>query len=905
MIASCFPVRLTGVTEFSFGVFIAMPLVLALPGIWGVLVGLLAAVPSLVDPHAMVILPLAGLECLWLKMTATKIRSATFADVIFWAAIGIPAELAINTRVAQWIPEYAAILPLLHALNSLPAVLIGEVIGRSTRFTEWLAVAPRSPRPLRTLIFNWVFILAAIPVVVMVLGFTVLLRRSMDASEAAQLKSAVDAMGTQMSLHLQSHRAAIMTAERTIFRDTDSVGPMLEETRRVRPAMLTMLVTDETGRVVETSPHDDRLIGISVADRSYFVQTKKTLRPYTSGVFRGRGFGHDILMAIAVPRLDEKGQFAGIIEGSVEVNRFVASISRSRLGVDVSLVVADADDRVVFADRGLGIEALERLSQSPLAEMPTDRVMSVEIAVEKGRSLPAEVQVGTFDLGIQVFAIHPMVAQLAYVFWIYLLFVVILLTLIGGAVWMAAWASRTLASPLERFAVDAVDQAESGSLVEISAPTGHVPREVAMVFAAFNVLAARVREAHTALKETNAALDARVAERTKELQAAQQRAEAASRSKTDFVAMTGHEIRTPLNALIGLSDVLADELPPGVSAERVRTIRRTGVRMLGIVNDLLDLSRVEAGKLELHQAPVELGGLAREVIGLFEAQARRQKLGLELSVDAKLPLWLQIDSDRLQQVLNNLIGNALKFTREGSVRLRIQAIAATEKDVTVRFAVIDSGPGIKPEEQTQLFQPYVQLAGPGASGIAGTGLGLSISRRLVELFGGKLGITSALGQGSEFHFSATFVRAVAVQAMPTITAVEEISLRDLRVLVVDDNAANQEVLRAFLEAKCNGVECVDNARSAIEMLHAMPFDVALIDLEMPEAGGEVVARAMRDMGSKSVSYGCVLIAVSAHTREERRPESLAVGFDEFVPKPIDRQELFRTMHECVLRSHSQ
>ncbi len=331
-----------------------------------------------------------------------------------------------------------------------------------------------------------------------------------------------------------------------------------------------------------------------------------------------------------------------------------------------------------------------------------------------------------------------------------------------------------------------------------------------------------------------------------------------------------------------------------VSGDRLRTIHRSGVRLLGVVNDLLDLSQVEAGKLELRTAPVELGALGGEVLSLFAQQAQERGLKLACVLEPSGQAWVETDGARLQQVLINLVGNALKFTIVGSIELRFALTAADATKVTVRIAVRDTGPGIPHAQQARLFQPYVQLEGGRTSDVRGTGLGLSISRRLVELLGGDLTLASSPGVGSEFAF--TLVLPMAQPPAPSPGTLAPFSdVASLRILAADDNAANREVLGSILEDRCERFVAVEGAREALAELEREAYDLAIIDLEMPDMDGYDLVREVRGWRSDERSRGCRIVAFSAHASAQVWPRCEAAGFDAYIEKPVSRPELYRLL----------
>ena len=621
-------------------------------------------------------------------------------------------------------------------------------------------------------------------------------------------------------------------------------------------------------------------------------------RPFVSGVFLGRGFGNDVLVAMSVPYFDRIGRFAGIVEASVQVERLAQAAATTAEKNRINLVLADSSGRVIHADESTGLRSMQRLQDTALVSALkagagltpffSDRF---EPGAGKRRVLNRAERCRT--VGMLVIAQWPVLGALEGMKTPYLLMIAILIGISGSAALVARAAHRRLSTPLENFSNHAARQTEAGAVALIPPFSGTAPREVSEMFSAFNRLASRLNETHDELRRQNAELDRRVAERTLEAETARRQAEAASQSKTDFLAMTGHEIRTPLNAMIGLADVVAKNPSDPASAARVRTIRDSSARLLGVVNDLLDLSRAEAGRIELKPRPVELGELCAELRALFSLKAEQLGLRLRFTLPAVMPLWIEIDAPRLHQVLINLIGNALKFTQSGSITVRIDLVVSQGSDLELRFAVIDTGPGIAAAEQAKLFQPYVQLPGAASATQPGTGLGLSISRRLVGLFGGELAVRSAPGEGSEFFFSLLVRHTRPPESAAPVAPVAEPTA--LRILAADDNLTNQEVLRGLLEGDCRHLETVSSGREALQLLQEGNFDAALIDLEMPDMDGLEVVRTYRAWTDTTGTTPCRLVAFSAHGRTQMWERCAAAGFDDFVEKPIDRRQLLRAL----------
>jgi signal transduction histidine kinase len=719
----------------------------------------LALAPTLATLGHPFALVLGTLEAIWLTSGVRRLRwNPSVLDGLFWLLAGAPLGWLLYHHFGGLPVDLVGLVLLKQALTQLTATTLAVVIVRLHSGHEHPGRAPAHSDRLRALVFNYAFALTVIPLVLTGLGYAVLSAQQATDEMRARMIDATHDVARQTGDFLELHLATLTSAARFLEQAPEHAPALIEEIRRSHPALITLLVTDADGRIVHTAPGEAavRLRGSSVADRDYFLAVRDRPAPYVSGVFRGRGFGEDLLLALSVPLHDRQGNFAGILEASIEIERVGQRVSESN-EPDMRLILADRHGRVIHADPRTGLRPLSDLRQTALSRLLERGFQGPVAHTLDGDGLTPErlhsygSRCDRFDLlsVAQLPVLSPYKEQRST----YLLIGIILGGVICSAGVLAQVARRRLSSPLEYFADEATRQAQSGGVAQIAPAPGPLPREVQLVFAAFNQLAARLQASYDDLSRTNAELDQRVAARTREADIARQEAEAASRSKSDFVAMTGHEIRTPLNAIIGLAEASAQSTREPATADRLELIRGASQGLLRVVNDLLDLARVEAGKLELALAPAELAALRYNVLGLFGAMADQRGLSLTFELAPDVPPWVTTDLARLQQVLINLVGNALKFTRQGGVHVRIEAQAVNGTRRRIRFVVADTGPGIPIEEQGKLFQPFSQLATASDTHTPSSGLGLMISRRLVELLGGTLQLRSAAGAGAEFFSS--------------------------------------------------------------------------------------------------------------------------------------------------------
>ena len=381
---------------------------------------------------------------------------------------------------------------------------------------------------------------------------------------------------------------------------------------------------------------------------------------------------------------------------------------------------------------------------------------------------------------------------------------------------------------------------------------------------------------------------------------------AAAQAKSEFLSNMSHEIRTPMNAIIGLTELLLEESFEGTILENIKSIKYSADNLLVIINDILDFSKIEAGKVTFENIDFDLRHRMAELRKTFEHRTKEKGVGFEIDIDSQIPSVIKGDPYRLNQVLFNLVGNAIKFTSEGFIKVSAKLLSKEDNKITLQFAVKDTGIGIPQSAQAKIFESFTQANTDTTRKYGGTGLGLAITKNLVQLQGGELSLTSAVGEGTTFFATINYLVGNAINLEEKKKKADEpTDLSSLKILLVEDNLMNQFVAKQFFKKWKNELFIANHGAEAISMLiERDDFDMVLMDLQMPEMSGFQAAEIIRGTNSAVKNPNIPIIALSADAFLETRRKVIEAGMNDYVTKPFNPEELYSKIVKYTYKEKS-
>jgi signal transduction histidine kinase/CheY-like chemotaxis protein len=474
----------------------------------------------------------------------------------------------------------------------------------------------------------------------------------------------------------------------------------------------------------------------------------------------------------------------------------------------------------------------------------------------------------------------------------------VIVLLVSGAI--ARFTIRMLVRPLVHLQ-EGLTAVRNGQFIPVE--VSRTGDEIEFLAESFNRTIEALAASKEEIRQHQELLEERIRQRTEQLQETTLRAEAASNAKSEFLANVSHELRTPMNGVIGMIDLAQAGMLSREQRERLDTAQQCAYSLLGLLNDILDLSKIEAGKMALEKIPFDIWALVEDGVRPHRLRAEQNGVDLQWEIAAAVPRQILGDPLRMRQILTNLLSNAVKFTDRGFILVQLSGEPAGAGEFQLRLDVRDSGPGIPVEKLPYIFDKFTQADGSVSRKYGGTGLGLAITKKLTEMHKGTISVESEPGRGT--HFSVTLICEAPAdgadlnghQASSSAAAPQPVSAR---ILVVEDNQVNQKVVSAVLGKRGFAIELANDGREALAKLESSDFDLVLMDVQMPVLDGLEATRLIRE--NERWKF-LPIIAMTAHAMNGDRERCLEAGMTGYISKPVHPSHLLQTIEEYLLAAH--